>query len=58
LKFLARGIRPENPDHAPDEAPEQGEVLMGLAVMVAFAMLWSTICLVAGAYLFGPAVCQ
>jgi hypothetical protein len=37
--------------------PEQGEVLMGLAVMVAFAMLWSTICLIAGAYLFGPAVC-
>jgi hypothetical protein len=30
---------------------------MGLAVMVAFALLWSAICMVAGAYLLGPAVC-
>jgi hypothetical protein len=42
----------------PDEHPEQGEVLMGVAVMISFALLWSSICVVAGAYLLGPLVCN
>jgi hypothetical protein len=51
-----REIRDYGPP-PPDELPGQGEVLMGLAVMVAFTLLWSPICVVAGAYLLGPAVC-
>jgi hypothetical protein len=44
--------------HPPaDDAPGQREVVRGLVVMGAFAALWSTICIVAGAWLFGPAVC-
>jgi hypothetical protein len=42
----------------PDELPEQGEVIMGLALMATFALAWTMICVAAGAFVFGPAVCS